>query len=186
MELREAILGAVDGFGTFVQFDLLVEDQERVLLASAAKVHRKSTEEVDRIAWEIADFLPIALARIGLTERGAKLDDHYARIDSRGRLRTYRLLSDEPVYRECQALAPELFATRNALAERIAQISVERQTIEAALSQGSRIEDLEAGPPILNGPDELCDPLDQPPTFAEKPFWLLEIEKRNKPWWKWW
>jgi hypothetical protein len=186
MELREAILGAVDGFGTFVQFDLLVEGEERVLLASASKVHRKSTEEVDRLAWEIADFLPIALARVGLVERGARLDEHYARLDSRGRLRTYRLLSDEPVYQACQALATELFATRKALADRIAQISVERQTFDAALSQGSRIENLEAGPPVLNGPDELCDPLNQPPAFAEKPFWLLELEKRNRPWWKFW
>lgn len=186
MELREAILGAVDGFGTFVQFDLLVEGQERVLLASAAKVHRKSTEEVDRIAWEIADFLPIALARIGLTARGAKLDERYARIDSRGRLRNYRLLTDEPVYRECQALAPELFATRNSLAERIARISVERQMFEAALSGGSRIEDLEAGPPVLSGPDELCGPLNMAPIFEEKPFWLRAIEMRHRPWWKFW
>jgi hypothetical protein len=186
MELREAILGAVEGFGTFVKFDLLVEDQERVLLASASKVHRKSTEPVDRLAWEIADFLPIALARIELVQRGAKLDDHYARLDSRGRLRTYRLLSDEPVYRECQALAPELFATQKDVAERLAQMSVERQPFDAALARGSRIEDLDAGPPMLQGPDELCDPLDQPPLFAEKPFWLLELEKQNKPWWKFW
>lgn len=186
MELREAILGAVDGFATFMQFGLLVEGEERVLLASASKVHRKSTEEVDRLAWEIADFLPIALARVGLIERGARLDDHYARLDARGRLRTYRLLSDEPVYQACQALAPELFATRKALAERIAQISVELQTFKAARSQGSRIADLELGPPMLSGPDALCDPLDLPPTFAEKPFWLLEIEKQNQPWWKFW
>jgi hypothetical protein len=186
MELREAILGAIDGFGTFVQFDLLAEGQERILLASASKVHRKSTEEVDRLAWEIADFLPIALARVGLIERGARLHDHYVRLDARGRLRTYRLLSDEPVYRACEALAAELFATRKALAERIAPISVERPTFDAALSQGSRVENLEAGPPVLNGPDALCDPLDQPPLFAEKPFWLLELEEQNKPWWKFW
>lgn len=186
MELREAILGAVDGFGTFVQFDLLVEGEERILLASASKVHRKSTEEVDRLAWEIADFLPIALARVGLLERGARLHDHYARLDARGRLRTYRLLSDEPVYRECQTLAAELFAARKALADRIAQISVERETIASALSQGRLIEDLDFGPPMLLGPEALCDPLDQPPVFAEKPFWLLELEKQNKPWWKFW
>ncbi|HEV7278790.1 MAG TPA: hypothetical protein VGN57_01150 [Pirellulaceae bacterium] len=186
MELREALLGAVEGFGTFVRFDLLVEGEERVLLASASKVHRESTEAVDRLAWEIADFLPIALARVDLIQQGARLDDHYGRTDSHGRLRTYRLLSEEPVYRECQALAPELFATQKELAERLAQLSVERQMFDAALARGSRIENLHSGPPILNGPDELCDPLDKPPTFSEKPFWLVELEKRNRPWWKWW
>ncbi len=187
MDRHEAIRGAVTAYAALVQFNVSVPGEERALMYGAAKSHLPSADAAsERLAWEIADFLPLALARPELEAKGVQLSDHYARVDSQGRLRTYRRLDDEPIYRDCVALAPELRAAEPQAASAIAAISVEHQTVQQALANGSHAKNLDAGPPILNGPDELCDPLASRPTFDEEPWWLAAHNRQHRSWWKFW
>jgi hypothetical protein len=139
----------------------------------------------DRLAWEIADFTPIAFSRAILAEMKVRLHDHYVRIDSQGRLRTYRKLADEPVYVAAESLVMEFARRDGDVLIKVARHCPGFQMVNAALHAGSKAADLEASPPILNGPDELCDPLDAAPPFAERPWWM-DTWKPKKPWWKFW
>lgn len=187
MEPVSGIQQAIEAYAAMLQVGVTLEGDERVLLYGAAKSQlRKSPGDSERMAWEIADFLPLALARSKLAAQGVKFDDYYARIDSRGRLRAYRLLTDEPVYRAAVQLAPELYQSQPAVAEAIARISIEDQLVRTALARGSKAADLEAGPPVLNGPDDLCPPLAEQPRLQPEPWWLTKLRQQQRPWWKFW
>lgn len=187
MSLEDTLLKTIESYDSLLEFGAVIQGQERALLYGAAfsrMPHRDADGE--KLAWQIADFLPIAAARPLLISRGIQLSEHYARIDSQGRLRTYRLLSDEPVYREAAMLIPKLVVSQRRAIEGIVQISVEYQQTQLAIDGGSLPANLNAGPPILNGPDELCDPLDQRPKFETSPWWLADLSEKRRPWWKFW
>jgi len=196
MELREAVRRSIDAMLIVNEYGGSVVERtggfgsgiERTLLVSAVRT-QLGDAVTERQIWEIADFVPIALARALLQEMGAKLHDHYVRIDSQGRLRTYRRLEDEPVFREASSLALEVAQREGDALIQLAQYSTEFQAINQALHAGSRVENLDASPPILNGPDELCDPLEAAPVFPEAPWWMDTWKgalQPKKPWWKFW
>ena len=184
MDLQQAISKTVDAFAALMQYaQPALDAADRESVYGAAKTQCRDD---DRLAWQIADFLPIALARAELAGKGVKLSDHYVRIDSRGRLRTYRPLKDEAVYREAAGLAPELHRSQPSAAARLAKISVEHQSVAEALRRAASPRTWKRDRPVLNGPDELCDPLEQPPVFDSEPWWLADLRKRQRPWWKFW
>jgi hypothetical protein len=187
LDLKQTILGGVDAFLIMEELGGFVEGAERQILVGAVRAKFKDPKEVsDRLTWEIADFVPIALARSFLEGKDFQLHDHYVRIDSQGRLRVYRKLLDEVVYRTALECIPDVIALGKDVLLKIAKRSCEFQAVNAALHSGSELKNLEAAPPILNGPDELCDPLESVPTFQEKPWRMDSWKPKKKPWWKIW
>lgn len=176
---------AIDAYLAVVEVGAVVHGQERVLLRGAATAHRDPFV-TDRLAWEIADFLPLAFGRIKMGSLGIKFDECFARLDSSGRLRSYRRLDAEPIFVKSLEIGREFAREGRKELDVISAISIERQMIEPALNRGSLAANLDLGPPILSGPDDLCDPLDQQPTFEAKPWWLDAIRAKTRPWWKFW
>ena len=211
MDIRQAIRSALPNLETMANLGF-VEGTERVVMTTA--VEKSNPGISHRLASDIADFLPIAFGRWVLRDNPLRFDEHYLRIDSAGRARVYCRLDDEPAYREAVAIIPEAAAmdlgaiasliTRDAEArdilqadaqragenvvKKLARASAEYQMIDAALRRGSRPENLDLSPPIINGPDEFCDPLDRAPAFAEKPWWweTWKPQAKPRPWWKFW
>ena len=109
VDYREAILAAVEAHAVMLDLGVAVAGEERVLFYGSTKaaLDRLGIQDED-LVWRITDFLSIALARPPLRALGVRLDDHYARIDSSGRLRTYRRLDEEPVYRAADAVVAQL------------------------------------------------------------------------------
>lgn len=188
MDAKEAIRKAIEAYMTLVDFNLLASGQERVLLCSGARSQLKAAqvapEQIEQLSWQIADFVPIAFGRIK-PRANVPPDDHYVRIDSQEHLRVYKRLDAEPF--DCVALqyGQELAASGARELEILAKLSPEWIMLDWAITSGKKPEDLDASPPILNGPDELCDPLDQQPQFAER-LWWMDSWKSTKPWWKFW
>lgn len=184
MEIRDAIQGAIEAYMALVEFNLLVEGEERALLYGAVTAkHKQCSPE---LASQVADFMPIAFGRLKPPAPGLKFHDHYVRIDSQGRLRDYKPLDGEPAYREALSMGNELLNTGAAPVNVIGRISPEFQMIKWALSNGSKVENLDLSPPILNGPDDMCPPLDKAPRFDERPWWMDSWKSLRKPWWKFW
>ena len=183
MKLRSAILASVRAFAALVETQPMIPGEERALLCAAAKTSGEPLVD-DTLAAQIADFLPIALGRHELRPLGVELDDHYGRLDSKGRLRSFKLRTQEPVFCDAAVLASGLFAAQRQLSQRLARISCEYQFVQAQLAAGIKAINIKVGPPLLRGPDELCEPWGERPKFDGEPWWLREVKKQQKPWWK--
>ena len=101
-----------------------------------------------KLAAEIVEFLPLALARAMLGGMGVHFEDHYVRQTAGGRVIGRKPLADEPVFREGLAVAGELSAGGEAFVA-VAGFSAEYQAINKALNAGSRPEDLRCAPPVV-------------------------------------
>jgi hypothetical protein len=101
-----------------------------------------------RLAIEVVEFLPLALARALLDGMGVHFEDYYARQTSGGRVIGQKLLADEPVFREGLAAADEMSGDGAAYLA-VAGRSAEYQAINRAMNAGARPEDLRCAPPVV-------------------------------------
>jgi hypothetical protein len=97
MTAREAILLAMPVFS---------EHARGVLSVIRAELEKAGVPR--KLAAEVVEFLPLALARALLDGMGVHFEDHYVRQTARGRVVGRKLLADEPVFREGLAIAAEL------------------------------------------------------------------------------
>jgi hypothetical protein len=165
MTVREAILLALPVFAAQTQGGL--------------PVIRLRLEEVGvppRLAVEIVEFLPLALARALLDGMGVHFEDHYVRQTAGGRVIGQKLLTDEPVFREGLEVANELSGDGAAYLA-VAGWSVEYQAINRAMNAGSRAEDLRCPPPIV-----FADNHDER-RFDDT---SGGVQPRARPWWQFW
>lgn len=162
---------------------LWVAGAERVMLVSAIR-SRVDVNLDDCQAYALADFLPLAFIRVAMSNSDVRFHTHFGRKDSRGRIRQYRSLSEEPVFRESSALAQQWSQVRPQDVVTIGKLSCEQAVVQQSLASGSNAADLELAPPLLNGPDEACPPVAESPKFSEQPWWLSHW--KAKPWWKFW
>lgn len=160
-----------------------VDGVERVMLISA--IRPSVGKGVDELTvYALADFVPMAFARVALADTGVSLPDHFGRKDSRNQIREYRRLDEVAIYREALALAKVWGPGRAADVRAVAGWHGALALVDAALARGSKAGDLEFAPTLLNGPVEACPPLADRPTFPDKPWWLAQW--MPKPWWKFW
>lgn len=165
MTVREAILLAVPVFAANARGGLFVIRQE---LEKAGVSHR--------LAAEIVEFLPLALARALLDGMGVHFEDHYVRQTARGRVIGHKPLADEPVFREGLALANELSGD-SVMFLAVAVWSTEYKAINQAMNSGSRPEDLRCAPPVVFA--EYDDERDFDDTSGG-------VQPRAKAWWQFW
>lgn len=127
-----------------------------------------------RLAAEIVEFLPLALARALLDGMGIHFEDHYVRQTAGGRVIGEKRLADEPVFREGLAIANEMSADGDAFLA-VAGWSVEYRAINRAMNSGARPEDLRCAPPVVFA--EFDD---------ERNFDDAAGGARARAWWRFW
>jgi hypothetical protein len=137
MTVREAILLAMPAFASHAKGGSFAIREE---IEMAGVPHRLATE--------IVEFLPLALARALLDGMGVHFEDHYVRQTARGQVIGRKLLIDEPVFREGLALANEVSADGGAFVA-VASCSTEYRAVNEAMNSGSRPEDLRCAPPVV-------------------------------------
>ncbi|MCA9038170.1 MAG: hypothetical protein KDA91_23760 [Planctomycetaceae bacterium] len=160
-----------------------VEGLERAMLVSAMR-SKVGDGLGEPTLHALADFVPMAFVRIALSDSGVSLPDHFGRKDSRNRIREYRRLDEELIYREAVTLAQMWWQSRADDVRYVARWNGALALVENALARGAKGSDLEFAPTLLNGPDDVCPPLAKRPTFPERPWWLSQW--MPKPWWKFW
>jgi hypothetical protein len=165
MTVREAILLAMPVFTEHARGGLSAIRRE----LEKAGVPRK-------LAAEITEFLPLALARAMLEGMGVHFEDHYVRQTARGRVIGRKLLADEPVYREGLAIANELSGGGEEFVA-VAGWSTEYQAINKAMNSGSRPEDLRCAPPVVFAEH------DDDRRFRDT---SDGVEPKTKSWWQFW
>lgn len=181
-QTAEAIL-MLEQASRLVGSSIRVKGAERVMLVSA--IRQRVQAELDECGqFALADFVPLGFAALTLTEMGVRVPEHFGRKDSRGRIREYRRLEEIDTYWEALALARAWWADRPDDVRAIAEWTGLPDLIRTAVAGGSKLPDLELIPVLLNGPDAACPPLEERPTFTERPWWLKHWEP--KPWWKFW
>lgn len=169
--------------GKLIGESIRVEGVERVMLVSA--IRTRVGEGVDDVTHHaLADFVPMAFVRVALADSGVSLPEHFGRKDAQGRIREYRRLDDVAIYRDARALAQEWQPERADDVRGVARWHGALALVESALARGSKAADLEFAPTLLDGPDEACPPLEERPTFPDRPWWLAQW--MPKPWWKLW
>lgn len=137
MTVREAIVLAIPVFAARA---------EGGLFAIREELQRAGVPP--RLAAEIVEFLPLALARALLDGMGIHFEDHYVRQTTGGRVIGQKLLTDEPVFREGLAIANEVSPDGDAFLA-VAGWSVEYRAINQAMNSGARPEDLRCAPPVV-------------------------------------
>jgi hypothetical protein len=178
----DAIL-ALEHAGRLVGSSIRVPGAERTMLVSAIRSQLGATLDDCQI-YSLADFIPLAFARVAATDKQVQFPNYFGRKDSRGRIREYRRLDDEIMYREAVTIAQAWRRDRPNDVPLIAEWSGLPELIRTAIANGSKLQDLELIPPLLDGPDEACPPLSERPTFPDQPWWLKHWIPR--PWWKFW
>ncbi|MFO0935770.1 MAG: hypothetical protein U0798_04530 [Gemmataceae bacterium] len=163
------------------QLDLGGSERESLFGTIASKVGKG----IDlRTLYNLADFVPMAFARVALSDTGVNLPNHFGRKDSQNRIREYRRLDEVPIYCEAFELAQSWWPIRPVDVRNVAKWSGTTKMVENALAKGSKSSDLEFAPTLLNGPDESCPLISESPLFPDKPWWLAQW--MPKPWWKFW
>jgi hypothetical protein len=165
MTVREAILLAMPIFSRHAE--------------AGSSVIREELEKgglSPKLAAEIIEFLPLALARAMLDGMGVQFEDHYVRQTARGRVIGEKPLLDEPVFREGLAIANELSAGGEEYIA-VAGWSAEYQAINKAMNSGSRPEDLRCAPPVVFA--EHDDERDFDDTSGG-------VQQSRKSWWQFW
>jgi hypothetical protein len=165
MTVREAIVLAMPVFSKHARGGRSVIRDE----LEKAGVPRK-------LAAEIVEFLPLALARAMLGGMGVHFEDHYVRQTARGRVIGQKLLMDEPVFREGLEIANELSEGGEEFIA-VAGWSAEYQAINKALNSGSRPEDLRCAPPVVFADH------DDDRSFRDT---SESIQPKTKRWWQFW
>jgi hypothetical protein len=165
MTVREAILLAMPVFAAHAGGGLYVIREE----LESAGVPR-------RLAAEIVEFLPMALARALLDGMGVHFEDHYVRQTARGRVIGRKPLADEPVFREGLALANELSDDGTTFLA-VAGWSAEYRAINKAMNSGSRPEDLRCAPPVVFAEH------DDERSFDDT---SGGVQPRARAWWQFW
>ncbi len=169
--------------GRLLGGEIGVPGMERTMLVSA--IRSRAPDELDECQlYELADFIPLAFANVVLTETGARFPEHFGRKDSHGTIRDFRRLDESPAFREALDLARQWWPTRPDDVRAVAGWSGLLKLVQTAVARGSNVADLELVPPLLDGPDESCPPLEQRPRFPDNPWWLKHWQP--KPWWKFW
>jgi hypothetical protein len=189
LETETLVKRSVDGIlmleqaGQLIGDSLRMDGLERAMLVGA--IRAKAGGDLNECQLHaLADFIPIAFARIAFSDTGIKFPDYFGRRDSSGRIRDYRRLDEEPVYNEALNIARAWWKSRPEDVKTIADWSGTSTTVKNAIAKGSKLEDLEVAPTLLNGPDEACSPISERPTFHDNPWWLKHWIPR--PWWKFW
>lgn len=181
-EAAEAIL-LLRGAERLIGERLGVDGVERIMIVSV--IRSKVRQAVDEVVlYALADFVPMAFVRVALADSGVVLPEHFGRKDSHGRIRDYRRLDAEPIYNESIALAQAWWPRRPDDVRYVARWNGSLALVESALGKGAKAKDLEFAPTLLDGPDEACPPLEERPTFSDRPWWLSKWIP--KPWWKFW
>lgn len=129
-----------------------------------------------RLAVEIVEFLPLALARALLDGMGVHFEDYYVRHTSGGRVIGQKSLADEPVFREGLAAADELSGDGAAYLA-VAGWSAEYQAINKAMNAGARPENLRFGPPVVLADHDDERRFDDTSGGAQP---------RDRAWWQFW
>src|SRR5687767_15971524 len=102
-----------------------------------------------RLAAEVAEFLPLAVARAMLDGMGVHFEDHYVRTIDGGRVVGEKRLADEPVFREGLTIAGEISVMGQDEFMAVAGWSSEYRAIQEALAAGARAEDLRCPVPVV-------------------------------------
>jgi hypothetical protein len=167
MTVREAIALALPVFVAHAGSGLFVirEELERVGVPR-------------RLAAEIVEFLPLALARALLDGMGVHFEDHYVRQTASGNIIGEKLLTDEPVFREGLALANEV-SVDGAVYLAVAGWSAEYRAINQAMNSGSRPEDLRCAPPVVFAEHEDERRFDDTSGGVQP-------RARGRAWWQFW
>lgn len=126
------------------------------------------------LAADIAEFLPLAVARAVLDGMGIRFADEYVRQTPQGRVLGRKNLADEPVYREGLAVAGELSGIGDNEFLALVQRSPEYRAVRKALAAGAKPEDLECGPPTMIANQ------DDVRSFGDQP------ARPDKSWWQFW
>jgi hypothetical protein len=129
-----------------------------------------------RLAIEIIEFLPLALARALLDGMGVHFEDYYVRHTSGGRVIGQKLLADEPVFREGLGVANEMSGDGAAYLA-VAGWSAEYQAINRAMNAGSRPEDLRCAQPVVFADH------DDERRFDDT---SGGVQPRERTWWQFW
>ena len=130
-----------------------------------------------RLAAEIVEFLPIALARAMLEGMGVRFADHYVRMTAQGQVIGQKPLADEPVFREGLAIAGEVSGGASGEFMAVAGLSPEYQAINKKLNSGSKSTELHCGPPLIIANDRDRRSFDDTSGGAQQ---------RAKAWWQFW
>lgn len=102
-----------------------------------------------KMAADIVEFLPIAVARAVMEGMGIRFSDEYVRQTAQGRVIEHKNLADEPVFREGLAVAGELSAYGDEMFQALVRRSPEYRAVSQALEAGSRPEELICAPPTM-------------------------------------
>ena len=107
-----------------------------------------------KLAAEIVEFLPLALARAMLDGMGVRFADYYVRQTAQGNVIGQKPLADEPVFREGLSIAGELSGGASGEFMAVAGWSLEYRAINKALNSGSNSADLQCAPPVVFANDQ--------------------------------
>jgi hypothetical protein len=166
MTAREAILRAVPAFVAIPQRD------------DYALRRRLEEDGVPReLAAEIAEFVPLAVARALLDGMGVRFSDEYVRQTSQGRVIGRKRLDDEPVFREATEMADEIVRMGQDSFMAVAGWSVEYRHVRAALNSGATAGDLRYEPPVVTAVNEDAREFDD--TSGG-------VQDRGRSWWQFW
>ena len=127
-----------------------------------------------RLAADVVEFLPLAVARAVMDGMGIHFAEEYVRRSPQGRVIEQKRLTDEPVYREALAAAAEISGMGDTVFQALVERSPEYRAVRTALDGGARADDLSCGMPIMiENPDDLR---------------LFGREQRTgeKSWWQFW